>query len=130
MLAVSPHSTLPLPTSHNRLGAVRQAGEPVFTVTQDSFSPSLVQDLRIGLDDPALMNALMLTLAFASNGGNTNAECLAYKGQAISHINQKIGFPEVTATDSTILAILLLVGIEARLSTSSDYLSWLIMNFS
>ncbi|KAN0089195.1 hypothetical protein V8E51_019455 [Hyaloscypha variabilis] len=88
--------------------AVRQAGEPVFTVTQDPCSPSLVQDLRIGLDDPALLNALMLTLAFAANGGEANAECLGYKGKAISHINQKIRFPEVTTTDSTILAILLL----------------------
>ena len=89
----------------------------MFTVTQDPFAPSLVQDLRIGLDDPALMNSLMLTLAFAANGGDTTAECLAYKGKAISHINQKIRFPEVTATDSTILAILLLVGVEVRLST-------------
>jgi len=101
----------------------------VFTVAQDPFSPSLVQDLRIGLNDPALMNALMLTLAFAANGGDTNAECLAYKGKAITHINQKIRYPEVTATDSTILAILLLVGIEARLSIPSDSVSCLTMAY-
>jgi len=113
---------------------VRQAGEPVFTVTQDPCSPSLVQDLRIGLDDPALLNALMLTLAFAANGGDANAECLGYKGKAISHINQKIKFPEMNATDSTILAILLLVGIEARFLARvycilADFCIWLLRLF-
>lgn len=78
----------------------------------NTSSPRLVHDLKLGLEDPALLNALMFTLAFAANGGDTNAECLTYQGNAFNHLNQTMSMPEGAAKDSTIMAILLLTGVE------------------
>lgn len=69
---------------------------------------------RSGLVDPALLNAVMLSLAFTANGGVMNKECLIYRGQAIQHIREKISTPDKAVSESTIGAILLLVGVEVR----------------
>lgn len=71
---------------------------------------------RSGLVDPALLNAFMLSLAFTANGGVINKECLVYRGQAIQHIRERISMPDKVVSESTIGAILLLVGVEVRSS--------------
>ncbi|EWZ52457.1 hypothetical protein FOZG_02225 [Fusarium oxysporum Fo47] len=96
----------------------RQAPEPVFSVEDDFQNFESV--FRSGLVDPALLNAVMLSLAFTANGGVMNKECLIYQGQAIQHIREKISTPEKAVSESTIGAILLLVGVEARLGTTSQ----------
>ncbi|KAG7438688.1 hypothetical protein Forpi1262_v000132 [Fusarium oxysporum f. sp. raphani] len=78
----------------------RQAPEPVFSVEDDFQNFESV--FRSGLVDPALLNAVMLSLAFTANGGVMNKECLVYRGQAIQHIREKI------------------IGVEARLGTTSQ----------
>ncbi|KAF5250660.1 hypothetical protein FOXYS1_14857 [Fusarium oxysporum] len=78
----------------------RQAPEPVFSVEDDFQNFESV--FRSGLIDPALLNAVMLSLAFTANGGVMNEECLIYRGQAIQHIREKI------------------IGVEARLGTTSQ----------
>lgn len=74
---------------------------------------------RSGLVDPALLNAVMLSLAFTANGGVINKECLVYRGQAIQHIRERISTPDKVVSESTIGAILLLVGVEVRSSRRS-----------
>ncbi|KAF4946498.1 hypothetical protein FGADI_11136 [Fusarium gaditjirri] len=96
----------------------RQAPEPVFSVEDDFQNFQSV--FRSGLVDPALLNAVMLSLAFTANGGVVNKECLVYRGQAIQHIRERISMPEKAVSESTIGAILLLVGVEARLGTTSQ----------
>ncbi|KAK2684028.1 Fungal transcription factor [Fusarium oxysporum f. sp. vasinfectum] len=96
----------------------RQAPEPVFSVEDDFQNFESV--FRSGLVDPALLNAVMLSLAFTANGGVMNKECLVYRGQAIQHIREKISTPDKAVSESTIGAILLLVGVEARLGTTSQ----------
>ncbi|KAF5593770.1 uncharacterized protein FSUBG_9678 [Fusarium subglutinans] len=96
----------------------RQAPEPVFSVEDDFQNFKSV--FRSGLIDPALLNAVMLSLAFTANGGVINKECLVYRGQAIQHIRERISTPEKVVSESTIGAILLLVGVEARLGTTSQ----------
>ncbi|KAH7208256.1 hypothetical protein BKA60DRAFT_599336 [Fusarium oxysporum] len=96
----------------------RQAPEPVFSVEDDFQNFESV--FRSGLVDPALLNAVMLSLAFTANGGVMNKECLIYRGQAIQHIREKISTPDKAVSESTIGAILLLVGVEARLGTTSQ----------
>ncbi|KLO81236.1 uncharacterized protein Y057_8640 [Fusarium fujikuroi] len=96
----------------------RQAPEPVFSVEDDFQNFKSV--FRSGLVDPALLNAFMLSLAFTANGGVINKECLVYRGQAIQHIRERISMPDKVVSESTIGAILLLVGVEARLGTTSQ----------
>ncbi|RBR25385.1 uncharacterized protein FIESC28_01822 [Fusarium coffeatum] len=95
----------------------RQAPEPVFSISQDLDFQNFHSVFRAGLVDPALMNAVMLSLAFAASGGVLNNESLVYRGQAIHHIRETMN---KTVSESTIGAILLLVGVEARLGTTSQ----------
>ncbi|KAF5964682.1 nucleoside diphosphate sugar epimerase [Fusarium coicis] len=96
----------------------RRAPEPVFSI-EDGFQ-NFQSVFRSGLVDPALLNAVMLSLAFTANGGVINEECLVYRGQAIQHIRERISMPDKVVSESTIGAILLLVGVEARLGTTSQ----------
>jgi hypothetical protein len=66
----------------------------------------------MSLDDPALLNALMHTLAFAVNGNVVDPECLEYKGKAIKYLNDKLCRSEGVVTEATITTILLLAGVE------------------
>ncbi|KAL6918674.1 hypothetical protein FSST1_002700 [Fusarium sambucinum] len=97
----------------------RLAPEPVFSISKGLDFQNFQSVFRAGLVDPALSNAVMLSLAFAANGGVTNKECLIYRGQAIHHIRETMTFNH-TVSESTIGAILLLVGVEARLGTVSQ----------
>lgn len=54
----------------------------------------------------------MLSLAFAASGGIMNQECLIYRGNTIRYIRETMTLPEKPTLESTIGAILLLVGIE------------------
>jgi hypothetical protein len=111
---VSSRSRLSHTQCDAHLEAARQAGEPIFSLNHDDCFLSLGDILHISLNDPALMNAFMLTLAFTVNGCKADAECLSYKGNAICHLNQKIRCSKDAAGESTIRAILLLAGIEVR----------------
>jgi hypothetical protein len=71
------------------------------------------------LTDPALFNAVMLTIAFAvkgpARGGGIDMECLGYQSKAVSAIRERISSFESATSLSTLGAILLLAGVEARL---------------
>ncbi len=67
---------------------------------------------RTGFGDPALLNAVMLSLAFAATDGSIDLECLRYRGQTISHIRQRMNRLGDAATETTIGTILLLAGVE------------------
>ena len=90
----------------------RQASEPVFSVAEELAFQSFRSVFRTGLVDPALLNAVMLSFAFAVTGGNINRECLGYQGQAISYIRKKMSSLDEATSESTIGAILLLAGVE------------------
>ncbi|KAI1164823.1 hypothetical protein F5B18DRAFT_660802 [Nemania serpens] len=97
----------------------RLAPEPVFTITEELEFQSFGSVFRMGLVDPALLSALMLSLAFAVVDGRINRECLSYRDQAISHIRERMGSPGEATSESTLGAILLLAGVEARLGMTS-----------
>lgn len=67
---------------------------------------------RSSIEDPALLNAILLTLTFAAYGDAGSAKFLAYKGEALRWINRRLEDPKLAVTAATIGAILLLVGIE------------------
>ncbi|KAH8911619.1 hypothetical protein BR93DRAFT_924295 [Coniochaeta sp. PMI_546] len=98
----------------------RRAPEPVFSFAEELAFQSFRSVFRTGLVDPAVLNAVMLSLAFAVNGESLNGECLGYRGQAIRHIRQKMNSMGEATSESTIGAILLLAGIEARLGMTSQ----------
>ncbi|KAI0522091.1 hypothetical protein F5B22DRAFT_458317 [Xylaria bambusicola] len=95
----------------------RQSLEPVFNiVTLESFRSIF----RTGLVDPALLTAVMHTLAFAEAGDGTDREWRWYQGQAFSYVRERIGTPDTATSEPTIGAILLLAGVEARLGMTSQ----------
>lgn len=90
----------------------RLAPEPVFSVAEELAFQSFNSVFRTGLDDPVLLNAIMLSLTFAIAGGSVSQECLGYQSHAISGLRQKIGSLNEATSESTIGAILLLAGVE------------------
>ncbi|KAI9689920.1 MAG: hypothetical protein M1822_009802 [Bathelium mastoideum] len=94
----------------------RQAGEPVINFSSQTGFQGLRTVFRSSLADPALLNAILLTLTFAVIGNPESAKFLAYKGETLRWVNQQLQDPEIAAAPATIGAILLLVGIEARLN--------------
>jgi hypothetical protein len=75
--------------------------------------------LRKGLDDHALLSAIMLTFAFAGTVGSIDRDCLGYQGEALSSIRQRMSFPDGAPSESTLGAILLLAGIEVCKASTS-----------
>jgi hypothetical protein len=94
------------------LDKARQASEPVFSIAEELAFQSFHSVFRTGLLDPALLNAAMLSFAFAVTGGSIDQECLGYQGQAIGHVRQKMSSLDEATSESTIGAILLLAGVE------------------
>ncbi|KGO67357.1 hypothetical protein PEX1_024430 [Penicillium expansum] len=75
-------------------------------------SPNIRALSNRGLDDNALLNAVMLTFSFTVTAGMTSPECLEYQNEALRSIRQRMSSLDRAATESTIGAILLLAGIE------------------
>ncbi|TVY42469.1 hypothetical protein LOCC1_G005159 [Lachnellula occidentalis] len=101
----------------------RQAPEPVFSVAEGLAFQNFRSVFRTGLVDPALLNAVMLSLAFAATAGGIitlDRECLGYQGQAISYIRERMSSLDEATSGSTIGAILLLAGVEARLGMKAQ----------
>lgn len=74
---------------------------------------------RSGLDDHALLNAVMLTFLFAATNGSIDGEGLRYQGKALSSIRRRMSSLEKATTESTLGAILLLAGIEVLITLIS-----------
>jgi hypothetical protein len=107
--------SLQTPINHltDHIEVAKQAGEPVFSIDSDGKSfQSYGTTFHISFQDPALLNALMLTFAFAIKGNVIDAECLSYKSKAIGYLNERIGQEEPAVSEGTIRAILLLAGVE------------------
>lgn len=104
---------IPLSKAYNKWAVkARQAPEPVFSVVGELAFQNFHAVFRTGLVDPALLNAVMLSFAFAVTGGSINRECLGYQGQTISHIRERMSCLDEATSESTIGAILLLAGVE------------------
>ncbi|UKZ51043.1 hypothetical protein TrVGV298_004798 [Trichoderma virens] len=95
--------------------AARQAAEPIFSVADPVVFQDFASVFRTDLDDPALLNAVKLTFAFAVTGGNIDQECLEYQNQAMGAIRERMDSLESALSLPTLGAILLLAGVEARL---------------
>lgn len=95
----------------------RQAAEPVFSIADELVLQNLRLILQAGLDDSALLNATMLTFAFAVTGA-IDQECLEYQSQALSSVRVRMISLERATSESTLGAILLLAGIEVCISFS------------
>ena len=100
------------------IGKPRQVGKPVFSIVDELILPNFLPLFRTGLGDPALLNATLLTLAFAITG-TINQEFLKYHNQALSSIREKLCSPEQAASESTLAAILMMAGMEVCLNLKS-----------
>jgi hypothetical protein len=90
----------------------QQVAEPVFSVTDELVLQNFRSVLRKGLDDNALLSAVMLTFSFKATESMTSSKYLEYQNEALSSIRQRMSSPDRAATEPTIGAILLLAGIE------------------
>ncbi|KAL2802077.1 hypothetical protein BJX63DRAFT_426334 [Aspergillus granulosus] len=121
--ALDPFQTLAVDSTRLQvlLGDVRarQAPEPVFSVAEELAFQSFHSVFRTGFDDPALVNAIMLSLAFAVTG-NLDRECLRYQGQAMAYLRERMDSLDEATSEATIGAILLLTGVVARLGLTSQ----------
>ncbi|KAJ4153685.1 hypothetical protein LMH87_010163 [Akanthomyces muscarius] len=93
----------------------RQAPEPVFSVSKPLAFQSFQAVFREGLVDPTLVNAVMLALVSAVTGSKMDKERLGYQQHAIVGIRKRMDRVEEATSETTIGAILLLAGIEARM---------------
>ena len=94
------------------------ATKPIFSVSDELVLQNFRSVLREGLDDHALLSAIMLTFAYATTAGSIDRECLRYQGEALSSIRQRMSSPNKATKVSTLGAILLLAGIEVRINPS------------
>lgn len=99
----------------NILDKARQAAEPVFSVADELAFHSFREVFQTGLDDPALLNAVMLTFAFAATEGTIDRECLGYQIEAMGYIRERMSSLDRATSASTIGAILLLAGVEVSI---------------
>lgn len=96
-----------------------QSIEPVVTVSDELVLQNFRSVLRDGLDDHALLSAVMLTFSFAvTSPGTIDEECLGYQNVALNSIRQKMSSPDTAISESTLGAILLLAGIEVCINIS------------
>ncbi|KAI3334433.1 hypothetical protein F4824DRAFT_186073 [Ustulina deusta] len=98
----------------------RQSLEPVFNIAEHFTFQSFHTVFQTSFIDPALMSAVMHSLAFAVAGGGTNREYLGYKGRTFSYVRERMSSPSAATSESTIGAILLLAGVDARLGMTSQ----------
>ncbi|KAI1420459.1 hypothetical protein F5Y12DRAFT_772925 [Xylaria sp. FL1777] len=98
----------------------RRSLEPVFNIAEQLTFQSFRTVFRTGLVDPALLSAVMHSLSFAAAGGDINWECLRYQGRTFNYVRQNMSSPSAATSESTIGAILLLAGVEARLGMTSQ----------
>lgn len=97
-------------------GKAQQTGEPDLTVSDELVLQHFRLVLRKGLDDDALLSAVMLTFSFAATAGSIDRECLGYQSEALHSIRQRMSIPDAATSEPTLGAILLLAGIEVCLS--------------
>ncbi|UKZ93267.1 uncharacterized protein TrAFT101_008187 [Trichoderma asperellum] len=122
--AIDPFGMLPVDTSRLQMllgdSRARKASEPVFSITEELAFQNFHTVFRTGLTDPALSNAVMFSLLFAVTEGNLDLECLKYKVCVIGCIRDKVAYIKGAVLESTIGAILLLVGVEAQMGMTSQ----------
>lgn len=96
----------------NDTDEAKQALEPVFSIGDDTALQNFSAVFRTGVEDPALLNAVLLTATFAATKNVLDQEYLQYQNETIKIIRERISVGETAATISTMGAILLLAGIE------------------
>jgi hypothetical protein len=88
------------------------ATEQALSVSDELVLQNLGSVLRKGLDDHALLNAIMLTFVFTSTASIIDRDYLRYQVEALGSIRQRMSSPDKATTEPTLGAIVLLAGIE------------------
>ncbi|KIW18512.1 hypothetical protein PV08_02800 [Exophiala spinifera] len=109
-------------TENNNQSAdeAKKALEPVFSVGDNVALQNFQSVFRTGVDDPALLNAVLLTATYAATKDVLDHEYLKYQTETMRIVRERISFFDPSTTVSTMGAILLLAGIETRLGMRSQ----------
>lgn len=89
-----------------------RATEPILSVSDELVLQNFQSVLRKGLDDRALLNAVMSTYTSAVTSSSYNDDHFRYQTEALSCLRQSLRSPDEATSESTLGAILLLAGIE------------------
>ncbi|RAO72778.1 uncharacterized protein BHQ10_008790 [Talaromyces amestolkiae] len=92
-----------------------RATEPILSVSDELVLQNFQSVLRKGLDDRALLYAVMLTYTSAVASSSYNDEHFIYRTETLSSLRQSLRSSDEATSEPTLGAILLLAGIEARL---------------
>ncbi|KAI9708117.1 MAG: hypothetical protein M1820_004321 [Bogoriella megaspora] len=98
----------------------RRVGEPIINFNVKMGYQSLRTVFRSSIVEPGLLNAILLALTFAIEKDVTSAKFLNYQGEALHWINEQLRDHNRALTPATIGAILLLVGVDARLGNKAS----------
>lgn len=96
----------------------KEAIEPVFGLGDDANFQTFRSVFRAGVDDLALLNAVLLTTTFATSGNRLGGQSLHHQAETFKALRRRISDHDSTSIVSTIGAILLLAGIEVRVKPS------------
>lgn len=97
--------------------------QPNFSVSDELILRNFHFVFKNGFDDHALLSTIMLTFSFPASEYESSHSFLEYQSQAMRLICQRMSFPEETATEPTLGAILLLARIEVCTCLSIRFLS-------
>lgn len=84
---------------------------PVFSIADELVLPNFRHVFETNPEDPALLNATMLTFSSSATGA-LHPDDLALQSQAFESIRTSMSNPDRNATESILAAILLLAGVE------------------
>lgn len=88
--------------------------KPAFDVSDELVLQNLTQVLRNEPSNQSLLYAMRLTFACAVTAVDMDGKCLEYKGETLSSLRVNMSSPHTAVSESTLGAILLLAGAEAR----------------
>lgn len=100
----------------------------MFSVSASLAFQSVDAVFRGGLVDSALVNAVMLALVFAVTESQTDTEYLGYQYEAIKGIRERMSHIDEATSESTIGAILLVVGVEVCNCTLKKIVKKVLLN--
>jgi hypothetical protein len=99
----------------------QQAIQPIFSVSDELVLRNFHSVLQNGLEDHALLSAVMLTFSFPSTARSLDQQSLKYQSQSMSYIRDRMSCPDKATTEPTLGAILLLARIEVCISPNGIY---------
>lgn len=97
---------------NNATDQLRQTYKPDFNVSDELVLQNFTPIIRKGVDDHALLSAMILTISYSIGGGSVDGHFLKSQNECMASIRQSMAIRDRSPAESTFGAILLLAGVE------------------